>query len=295
MTRRRVHKVWLGVGAAVLGGVLPAGVVMGEGAAAPGGHGGMHMPAPAAAPGAPAAPGATPGGEGGEGGESGANAKVQLHPDVRFYRAIELTRGHLLVGDELVAQGRWDDALPHFLHPTEELYPIIKPDLKAYKTRPFESALKALAQTVKARRADSYAEAKTLVEEQLKRADEGVRGFQKDWPAFTVEVALECIRTAAEEYSAGLGKADDGSAVIKSPVEYQDARGFVWQAARRIETVAPELAKRDAEALAGLREAISKLKETWPTAVPPPKPVKDLSAVLGDIARIELKAGAFQQ
>ena len=77
----------------------------------PGGHGAVHI--------------ARAGGEGGEGDEGGAAQKdydAKLPPALRFYRDIELIRGHLLVGDELVRAGRWAEALPHFLHPSEEIY-----------------------------------------------------------------------------------------------------------------------------------------------------------------------------
>ena len=69
-----------------------------------------------------------------------------LDPRVRFLRDLGLIRGHLLVGDELVKQGRWMDALPHFHHPAEELYGGIAPVLKKHSVRPFDSALNALAQ-----------------------------------------------------------------------------------------------------------------------------------------------------
>src|SRR4051794_36920674 len=95
---------------------------------------------------------AAQGGEGGEGGEAGAAYDAKLPRTLRFFRNMQLIRGHLLVGNELVAQGRWAEALPHFLHPSEEIYPKIRDDLKTYSVVPFAAALKALAQTVKAKR-----------------------------------------------------------------------------------------------------------------------------------------------
>ena len=87
----------------------------------------------------------------GEGGESSAIAN--LPPDLAFGVRIALLRGHLLVGDELVKQQQWNAALPHFLHPTEEIYGDIKGQLAEYKAPPFDAALKTLADVVKARRA----------------------------------------------------------------------------------------------------------------------------------------------
>ena len=56
---------------------------------------------------------------------------------------------------------------------------------------------------------------------------------------------------ALSEYETSI---EDGR--FAKPVEYQDSRGFVWQAERMIEGAAAELAKADAEALAKIRARI---------------------------------------
>ena len=88
-------------------------------------------------------------------------------------------RGHLLVGDELVKQGQWAAALPHFLHPSEELYGPIRGSLKDYNTPQFSSALKLLATVVKQKKGgDDYAKAWKAVEDALAAADAGVKAKQ---------------------------------------------------------------------------------------------------------------------
>jgi hypothetical protein len=227
---------------------------------------------------------------GGEGDEGGGGAKdAGLEPALRFYRDIQLIRGHLLVGDELVKDGRWKEALPHFLHPSEEIYGKINADLKTYGVPPFATALKALAQTVKAKNKDAYAGALAAVEERLVAADRGLRTKEENWPYFAIETALETLRTAADEYEEAVkgGK-------IANVVEYQDSRGFVWQAERLFTGVADDLAKKDADAVGAVRAAFADLKGAWPGAMPPPKPAKDLSQVLSDISKIELQLGRFR-
>ena len=59
---------------------------------------------------------------------------ADLPPDFQFALTLALIRGHLLVGDELVKAGQWDAAMPHFLHPTEELYGGIKDKVADYNT-----------------------------------------------------------------------------------------------------------------------------------------------------------------
>jgi hypothetical protein len=266
-TRR---KIWIGLGTAVASGALVARSALAQGA-----HGGEHQQH-----------GAAQGGEGGEGGEGGA----QLSPALKTARGFGLIRGHLRVGNELVEQGRWADALPHVLHPTEEIYGALRDELKALGIRPFESALKALAQTVKAKKRDAYDGALKLVDEQLAAGEAVLKGREADWPRFTVEAALETLRQATEEYKESI----EGGRFAKA-VEYQDARGFVWQSEAMFESVAPELQKRDENALAGVRAQFAELKKAWPAAVPPARPIKDSSAVYGDVARIELTAGPYLQ
>ena len=175
---------------------------------------------------------------------------------------IALLRGHLLVGDELVKQQQWNAALPHFLHPGEEIYADIKGELTDYKVPPFETALKALADAVKAKKGgNDYAKALKSVNDALAAADTGMKAKQPDWAGFVVEAAVESLKTAAGEYQ----QAIVGGRIAK-PVEYQDARGFIWQAERMIDGVAPDLEKKDADALRGVAQRICRIEEGVPFA-----------------------------
>jgi hypothetical protein len=223
--------------------------------------------------------------EAGEGNEG--KGLANLPPELAFAVRVALLRGHLLVGDELVKQQQWNAALPHFLHPGEEIYGDIKDQLADYNVPPFDAALKMLSDVVKARKSGDYAKALKAVNDALGAADAGMKAKQKDnWPGFVVETAVEALKTATGEYQQAIvgGK-------IAKPVEYQDARGFIFQADRMIESVAPDLQKKDAAALAQVRAGLAELKKAFPMAMPPRTPVKDHAAVLGDVARIELAAG----
>jgi hypothetical protein len=221
----------------------------------------------------------------GEGGET--QNLANLPPELAFAARIALLRGHLLVGDELVRQQQWNAALPHFLHPTEEIYGDIKDQLAAHKVPPFDASLKALADVVKAKKGGSaYANALQPVNAALAAADAGMKAGQTDWPGFVVEAAVEALKSAAGEYQ----QAIVGGRIAK-PVEYQDARGFIWQAERMIEGVAPDLQKKNATALAEVRAGLAELKKAFPSPMPPTTPIKDHGAVLADVSRIELAAG----
>jgi hypothetical protein len=220
-----------------------------------------------------------------EGGEDAAIAN--LPPDLGFSVRLALLRGHLGVGDELVKQGQWNAALPHFLHPTEEIYELIKGKLAEYKVEPFDAALKTLADTVKAKKGGAdYAKALKPISEALAMADAALKAKQQDWDGFVAESAIESIKAATSEYKEAI---ENGR--IAKPVEYQDARGFIWQADRMIESVAPALQKKDAASFKQVRAGFAQLKKAFPAAMPPRKPVIDHAAVLGLVSRIELSAG----
>ena len=226
------------------------------------------------------------GGEGGEGGEEGGAKAAKLPPDLDFALKIAQIRGHLVVGDELVKAGQWAAALPHFLHPSEEIYARIRGRLKDYNAPQFATALKLLATTVKSKKSgDDYAKAWKAVDDALGTAYAGVKAKQQG-EGFVVESALELLKSATGEYQEAIVKGR-----IAKPVEYQDARGFVWQAEKMIESVAPALEKKDADALKHVRDAFAELKKAWPNAMAPKTPVKDYAGVLSDVSRIELSAG----
>jgi hypothetical protein len=275
------YKIWAGLGSVV----LASSAASLSGAAAPRpsddeavqiaqakGHGGHAAPMKAQ----------TGEGEGGEG--EGGSVEANLPPNLRLYRDVELIRGHLLVGGELIEAGRWNDALPHFVHPQEEIYGGISGQLKALNVPPFLTALKALAQTVKAKNKEAYLRARTSVDERLASVEQALRVQEQAWPAFALESMLEVLQTAAEEYEVAF----EGGR-ISNVVEYQDSRGFVLEAERLFQSVADELEKKDTAATGAVRSALTDLKTAWPALQPPRAPAKDLGAVLADISKIELQ------
>jgi hypothetical protein len=220
----------------------------------------------------------------GEAGEAGVPA--DLPADFQFGLTLALIRGHLLVGDELINAGKWDDALPHFLHPTEELYGGINDKLADYSTPPFDAALMKLADVVKAKRTSDYAGALQPVNDALAAGDAGLKAHEADWPSFVVATAIMALKAATGEYGESIVKGR-----IAKPVEYQDSRGFVWQAERMVESVAGELERKDAVSLKAVRAGFAQLKKAWPAPVPPKAPVRSAAAIGNDVAAIQRAAG----
>lgn len=278
---RITRKVWAGIGAATLIGThAPASLAQ---------HSmpGMKSEAPDTKAGGKADDKAatTPA----QGGEAYLTDGGPRDTRVRYYRDIALMRGHIRVGEELIAEGRWDDAMPHFLHPTEELYVKIEPTVKRFKLRPFSRPLKALAQTVKAWRSEAHAAALKQVDASLSEALDGVRRFMVPMRRFTVMTAVEVLKVALDEYSTAI---ENGRFAL--PVEYQDSRGFVWEAEAMLEAIAPELEKMNPAALADIRTELRAIKLAWPAPMPPAAPVVTIEDISNRIDRIEELAKAYQ-
>jgi len=128
---KRTRKLWVGIGVATLAG---ASVTSNIGARDPD-HKTHGQPPPAQKGGADA--------KSGEGGEAYLTDGGPKDTRIRFYRDIELMRGHLLVGRQLIELELWDEALPHFLHPTEELYGLMEKYIKLHRMQPFKRELQA--------------------------------------------------------------------------------------------------------------------------------------------------------
>ena len=270
------RKIWVGIGAATIAGASFATATAAQN------HKGR---APAQATDADKGK-AT--GTAAEGGEAYLADGGPRDNRIRFYRDIELMRGHLLVGGQLIELGLWDEALPHFLHPTEELYGLMEKYIKLHNIKPFRRELQALAQTVKAKRKEAYEQALKAVDRGLDGALAVARRFMSPMRGFTARTAAEVLKVALGEYESSI----EGGRFVK-PVEYQDSRGFVWEAERMLDSVAPELEKADPEALARVRVSLAKLKVAWPAPMPPPAPLLEVGPMSALISDIELHVSRY--
>ncbi len=189
---------------------------------------------------------------------------------IRIYRDIALMRGHLLVGGELIEMGLWDEALPHFLHPSEELYGAMERYIKLHKVPPFDRQLQALAQAVKAKNKPAYLQAAKVVDQRITVALDAFQKFMVGQPfsSYTARTLAELAKVAQSEYEAAI---ENGR--FTKPVEYQDSRGFMAHAAQLIERHADDFSTIDAVALDVMRSRLADLRRAWPDVLPPDKPV----------------------
>ena len=274
---RLTRKLWVGIGVATIAGASAAGAAQAQEDA----HKRQVGSAGQAQSG-------TATKEGAEGGEAYLTDGGPKDTRIRFYRDIELMRGHLLVGQQLIELSLWDEALPHFLHPTEELYGLLEKYIQLHNIRPFKRELQALAQAVKAKRKGAYDQALKVVDQRVTAALDVGKTFMTPVRKFTVRSAVEVLRVALSEYETSM----EGGRFVK-PVEYQDSRGFVWQAEQMFERAAPELSRIDKDSLQRIRASLAKLKSAWPAPMPPETPVLQVSEMSGLISDIELHISRY--
>ena len=205
--------------------------------------------------------------------------------DLAFGRFIALIRGHLLTGDELAGQRDWEGASRHYGFPREEIYGIIRDDLRGYKTPPFDEALKALVRAAKARDIKQVQRARARVEDALTAADAGLRAKVPHWPRFVAATSIAVLKSAPDEYDDAVVKGR-----IVRPIGYQTARGFILQADKMFDGVAAELAGDNTAALSDIRAGFAQLKLAFPSVNAPKQAAIDYAAVLSTVTNIAAAA-----
>lgn len=203
-----------------------------------------------------------------------------LPADVEFARNIAHIRADLLMADALVKERDWVDARPHVNFPREEIYGVIRGELRTYKTPPFDGALRELARAVSVRSIKNYDRALRKVQVALAAADLALQARQKDWSRFRLAVAAAILGDAADEYDDAVA-----SGRIVHPVGYQSARGIVFETDRMIESVATDLAARDAETLRSVRGNMTHLKDVFASVAAPKEPRADVDTVRKIVAQ----------
>jgi hypothetical protein len=205
--------------------------------------------------------------------------------DLAFGRNIALIRGHLFTGDELAARSDWGGAATHFSFPREEVYGLVRADLRTYKVPAFDDALRTLVGTAKARNVKLLPSARQKVEDALNAADASLKARQQSWPRFTVAVALSLLKTAPDEYDDAVAKGR-----VVRPIGYQTARGYVLQAERMIQSVAGEFPGDNAVALSDISSGFAELKAAQPSVKAPKQAAIDDAVFQAAVVKIEAAA-----
>lgn len=219
--------------------------------------------------------------EGGEGGEGGAASD---NPDVNYMTALGLMKGHLIVAEELMAAGNYEQAVPHIEHPVEELYSDIETELPARNVPDFRSTLNELTDVAKT--APDSPEVATLFTESLNSIEEAMVAVpeeQRQSPEVVMDVIVQMLQTAAAEYEAAI--ANDRFVEI---VEYQDSRGFVLYGEELYQNIADTMSQENPEDHQVIVDSFAELKTAWPSIDPPAAPIVSPAEVNSLVSQIEM-------
>ncbi len=106
-----------------------------------------------------------------------------------------------------------------------------------------------------------------------------------NWPRFKVAVAIEVLKTAADEYDEAIA---DGR--IAHAVGYRTARGFFLQAERTIATATSALPAEDAAALGDIRMELARIIAVFASIDAPDRPLIENAALGAAVTQIEAAA-----
>lgn len=204
--------------------------------------------------------------------------------DIDYLIKLGLMKGHLIVAQELLTQGKADQAEPHIGHPVEEIYADVEEQLSERKVSEFKTTLITLQDLVKAGGKDQ-AKVDAAFTDSVKAIDSAIAALpatELKSPRFVLPVINGLLDTANSEYGAAVinGK-------VSAPIEYQDSRGFVLYAEQLYQGIAPQLQKVDPKANKAIQANLVILKTVWPSVNPPATPVKPPEQVTKLIKEIE--------
>ncbi len=186
--------------------------------------------------------------------------------DIDYMTNLGLMKGHLLVGKELIAAGKPEQAAPHFGHPVEELYIDIENQLNERGVKQFKNTLNSLNDLVVAGAKDTN-KFNSMYQQTVQEIDTAISnlpGEERQKPEFVLQVINGLLDTAGAEYEAAI---IDGK--IVEIIEYQDSRGFVNYAEILYENIADAMASKYSDIDGKIQANMTELKKAWPSALAP--------------------------
>lgn len=210
---------------------------------------------------------------------------VAVQADAEYLLRLGLMRGHLLVGNALLALGHAGAAQTHAKHPSDELYSDVAAEFATRGVDGFAAELEAHAAAVAGADAAAAKATYAALDQAIARCEGAVSAS----PSLAARVIARLLNEAAREYAVGVV---DGQ--LRNAHEYQDAYGFtqVAQQLARARHAALDANDPDRAIFAAIARRIAALGELWPTLMPPPDVDADaapIAAAATDVAEQALK------
>ena len=205
--------------------------------------------------------------------------------DIEYLYRLGLMRGHLLVGNALVAGGERAAARMHSKHPSDELYAPMAAELAARGVAGFAEELEAHARAVDTESDATVADRYAALVAAIGASEQAVEAS----PELAVRVTVRLVREAAREYAVGVV---DGK--LANAHEYQDAYGFTQVALIWSRSGATGATDEQRPVFERIADRLEALDDLWPTPMPPPELEGTAQRLEDAAADIETLAGGLR-
>ena len=125
--------------------------------------------------------------------------------DKDYLVSLGLMKGHLMVAQQLIAEGKYEEAEPHVGHPVEELYGDIEPQLSKRNVADFKMTLNQFHDGIKTNpKSDKM---KGLYDSSMNAVDQAIAAVPKEKlqsPETVLPVINGLLKTANAEYKAAI-------------------------------------------------------------------------------------------
>ncbi|MDJ0601437.1 MAG: hypothetical protein QNJ37_21660 [Crocosphaera sp.] len=189
--------------------------------------------------------------------------------DKDYLVSLGLMKGHLMVAQQLIAEGKYEEAEPHVGHPVEELYGDIEPQLSKRNVTDFKTTLNQFHDGIKTN--PKSEKMKELYESSMTAIDQAIAAVppeKLESPETILPVMNGLLKTANAEYKAAI--ADNK---IVELIEYQDSMGFVVYAEELYQPIAKTMSEKYPEKHEVITTTLEELKTAWPSVNAPDTPV----------------------
>ncbi len=189
--------------------------------------------------------------------------------DKDYLVSLGLMKGHLIVAQQLIEQGKYEEAEPHVGHPVEELYGDIEPQLGKRNVTDFKTTLNQFHDGIKTNpKSDKM---KELYDSSMIAIDEAIAAVPEEKlqsPETILPVINGLLKTANAEYKAAIANNK-----FVELIEYQDSMGFVVYAEELYQPIAQTMSENYPEKHEVITTTLTELKTAWPSVNAPETPV----------------------
>ncbi|MDJ0511314.1 MAG: hypothetical protein QNJ64_18980 [Crocosphaera sp.] len=201
--------------------------------------------------------------------ETGHNHSHEGHEDHEYLISLGLMKGHLMVAQQLIMEGSYEEAEPHVGHPVEELYGDIETQLSKRNVTDFKTTLNQFHDSIKTNpKADKLKEQYDASMTAIDKAISAIPQEQLQSPEMILPVINGLLKTANAEYKAAI--ADNKFVEL---IEYQDSMGFVVYADEIYQPIAKTMSEKYPEKHEIITKTLTELKTAWPSVNAPETPI----------------------